>query len=150
MASLQPQPQETKPTATTATPSNDTKTARKCKGKGGPDNNKFRYRGVRQRSCYFPRQFPRLVRASVRLEQVPEGVPDRTHLRHRLRGRRRLPVSESSQTSLLTIFDAVCMAYNCIIQNACRLTLKWISIFVIKKIKNITKWILISLYKFLK
>ena len=30
----------------------------------------------------------RLVRASVRLEQVPEGVPDRTHLRHRLRRRR--------------------------------------------------------------
>ncbi|KAK7372510.1 hypothetical protein VNO80_05891 [Phaseolus coccineus] len=65
MASLQPQPQETKPTATTATPStpsqtsntsnstNDTtnnKSTRKCKGKGGPDNNKFRYRGVRQRS----------------------------------------------------------------------------------------------------
>ncbi|EOY17725.1 hypothetical protein QUC31_006782 [Theobroma cacao] len=27
-----------------------TTTSRKCKGKGGPDNNKFRYRGVRQRS----------------------------------------------------------------------------------------------------
>ncbi|XP_014504327.1 ethylene-responsive transcription factor ABI4 [Vigna radiata var. radiata] len=58
MASLQPQPQETKPTVTTATPSTPTQTsittnnttARKCKGKGGPDNNKFRYRGVRQRS----------------------------------------------------------------------------------------------------
>ncbi|XP_028792778.1 ethylene-responsive transcription factor ABI4 [Neltuma alba] len=53
-------PQETSPTtittAATATPcptsTNTTKThsARKCKGKGGPDNNKFRYRGVRQRS----------------------------------------------------------------------------------------------------
>ncbi|XP_010260885.1 PREDICTED: ethylene-responsive transcription factor ABI4 [Nelumbo nucifera] len=27
-----------------------TSSGRKCKGKGGPDNNKFRYRGVRQRS----------------------------------------------------------------------------------------------------
>ncbi|XP_057724676.1 ethylene-responsive transcription factor ABI4 [Arachis stenosperma] len=60
-------PQETKPTATTApipTPSQTPNTSssssdnnnpphnnnRKCKGKGGPDNNKFRYRGVRQRS----------------------------------------------------------------------------------------------------
>nr|KYP73075.1 Ethylene-responsive transcription factor ABI4 [Cajanus cajan] len=64
MASLQPQAQETKPTATTATAStpnetsnsnssgsnNTNKNSRKCKGKGGPDNNKFRYRGVRQRS----------------------------------------------------------------------------------------------------
>ncbi|KAL2317112.1 hypothetical protein Fmac_030988 [Flemingia macrophylla] len=68
MASLQPQPQETKPTATTApasTPSetsnsndsnssnnnkNSSSSSRKCAGKGGPDNNKFRYRGVRQRS----------------------------------------------------------------------------------------------------
>ncbi|KAF3433380.1 hypothetical protein FNV43_RR24482 [Rhamnella rubrinervis] len=33
-------------TATTPTPTNN----RKCRGKGGPDNNKFRYRGVRQRS----------------------------------------------------------------------------------------------------
>ncbi|XP_027368517.1 ethylene-responsive transcription factor ABI4-like [Abrus precatorius] len=63
----QPQPQETKSTATTAitttlhqtsnsnnSSSSSTTTAnksnRKCKGKGGPDNNKFRYRGVRQRS----------------------------------------------------------------------------------------------------
>ncbi|KAK4273722.1 hypothetical protein QN277_017061 [Acacia crassicarpa] len=43
-------------TVATATPCptspNNTKTdsARKSKGKGGPDNNKFRYRGVRQRS----------------------------------------------------------------------------------------------------
>ncbi|XP_054788201.1 ethylene-responsive transcription factor ABI4 [Prosopis cineraria] len=53
-------PRETTPTDTatvdTATPCqtspHNTKTdsARKCKGKGGPDNNKFRYRGVRQRS----------------------------------------------------------------------------------------------------
>nr|ABS30430.1 SGR [Glycine max] len=70
MASLLPQPQETKPTATTATettPSetsitasankssssnnnNSSSNSRKCEGKGGPDNNKFRYRGVRQRS----------------------------------------------------------------------------------------------------
>ncbi|XP_050904234.1 ethylene-responsive transcription factor ABI4 [Lathyrus oleraceus] len=61
--------QETKPTAitvVTTTPSetpntstdnsnnssnnNNTIKNRKCKGKGGPDNNKFRYRGVRQRS----------------------------------------------------------------------------------------------------
>ncbi|KAK7305895.1 hypothetical protein VNO77_43807 [Canavalia gladiata] len=40
-------PQET--TATTSNPST-TSNNRKCKGKGGPDNNKFRYRGVRQRS----------------------------------------------------------------------------------------------------
>ncbi|CAJ1971038.1 unnamed protein product [Sphenostylis stenocarpa] len=63
MASLQPQPQETKPTVTTVTSSTPSQTSntsnstninnksnRKCKGKGGPDNNKFRYRGVRQRS----------------------------------------------------------------------------------------------------
>ncbi|XP_028199700.1 ethylene-responsive transcription factor ABI4-like isoform X3 [Glycine soja] len=60
MASLQPQPQETKPTATTTTETTPSETSnsntnnkissRKCKGKGGPDNNKFRYRGVRQRS----------------------------------------------------------------------------------------------------
>ncbi|MED6107257.1 Ethylene-responsive transcription factor [Stylosanthes scabra] len=70
-------PQETKPTAPTATittpsqtPNNSSSSSdnnnnnsnssnctaektinnRKCKGKGGPDNNKFRYRGVRQRS----------------------------------------------------------------------------------------------------
>ncbi|KAL1307998.1 hypothetical protein HN51_049911 [Arachis hypogaea] len=60
-------PQETKPTATTApiptlsqTPNTSSSSSdnnnpphnnnRKCKGKGGPDNNKFRYRGVRQRS----------------------------------------------------------------------------------------------------
>ncbi|CAB4270975.1 unnamed protein product [Prunus armeniaca] len=36
-------------TASTATTSTET-TNKKCKGKGGPDNNKFRYRGVRQRS----------------------------------------------------------------------------------------------------
>ncbi|CAK8538331.1 unnamed protein product [Lathyrus sativus] len=61
--------QETKPTAitdVTTTPNetpntstdnsndssnnNNTIKNRKCKGKGGPDNNKFRYRGVRQRS----------------------------------------------------------------------------------------------------
>ncbi|XP_068644885.1 ethylene-responsive transcription factor ABI4-like [Aristolochia californica] len=30
--------------------SSSSSTSRKCKGKGGPDNNKFRYRGVRQRS----------------------------------------------------------------------------------------------------
>ncbi|KAE8695461.1 Dehydration-responsive element-binding protein 2D [Hibiscus syriacus] len=29
---------------------NSSSSTRKCKGKGGPDNNKFRYRGVRQRS----------------------------------------------------------------------------------------------------
>ncbi|MCL7045033.1 hypothetical protein MKW94_022925 [Papaver nudicaule] len=40
-------------TTTTTTTTQDittTTTSRKCKGKGGPDNNKFRYRGVRQRS----------------------------------------------------------------------------------------------------
>ncbi|XP_004491058.1 uncharacterized protein [Cicer arietinum] len=58
--------QETKPTAVvTTTPSETSNNSsssnnsnsnkqqqqhRKCKGKGGPDNNKFRYRGVRQRS----------------------------------------------------------------------------------------------------
>ncbi|OVA02751.1 AP2/ERF domain [Macleaya cordata] len=31
-------------------PTTTTSNSRKCKGKGGPDNNKFRYRGVRQRS----------------------------------------------------------------------------------------------------
>ncbi|KAJ1426351.1 DNA-binding domain superfamily [Sesbania bispinosa] len=59
-----PQPQETKPTVTTVPTSTPSETSnstnsssscsitnnRKCKGKGGPDNNKFRYRGVRQRS----------------------------------------------------------------------------------------------------
>ncbi|KAJ1401180.1 DNA-binding domain superfamily [Sesbania bispinosa] len=58
-----PQPQETKPTVTTVQTSTPSETSnstnssscsitnnRKCKGKGGPDNNKFRYRGVRQRS----------------------------------------------------------------------------------------------------
>lgn len=38
-------------TATTTTETKDDNSSnRKCKGKGGPDNNKFRYRGVRQRS----------------------------------------------------------------------------------------------------
>ncbi|KAL4291597.1 hypothetical protein GQ457_14G026200 [Hibiscus cannabinus] len=47
-------------TVKTTIPDHDTKNStnpnppggnnRKCKGKGGPDNNKFRYRGVRQRS----------------------------------------------------------------------------------------------------
>ncbi|PNX80515.1 ethylene-responsive transcription factor abi4-like protein [Trifolium pratense] len=37
-------------TANTNTNNNNNKQNRKCKGKGGPDNNKFRYRGVRQRS----------------------------------------------------------------------------------------------------
>ncbi|KAL6123542.1 hypothetical protein ACLB2K_076063 [Fragaria x ananassa] len=38
-------------TTPTATPSESKdNNNRKCKGKGGPDNNKFRYRGVRQRS----------------------------------------------------------------------------------------------------
>ncbi|KAM5556719.1 ethylene-responsive transcription factor ABI4 [Rosa sericea] len=43
----------TAPTATpttTTTEAKDNSNNRKCKGKGGPDNNKFRYRGVRQRS----------------------------------------------------------------------------------------------------
>ncbi|WJX64176.1 ethylene-responsive transcription factor [Trifolium repens] len=51
--------QETKPTVNTVVTttlsetsnnSTDDSSNRKCKGKGGPDNNKFRYRGVRQRS----------------------------------------------------------------------------------------------------
>lgn len=38
-------------TTTTSNCTNSTSSNnRKCKGKGGPDNNKFRYRGVRQRS----------------------------------------------------------------------------------------------------
>ncbi|CAN6569000.1 unnamed protein product [Malus baccata var. baccata] len=37
-------------TASTATTEITNNNNRKCKGKGGPDNNKFRYRGVRQRS----------------------------------------------------------------------------------------------------
>jgi EREBP-like factor len=37
-------------TSTANTNNNNNKQNRKCKGKGGPDNNKFRYRGVRQRS----------------------------------------------------------------------------------------------------
>ncbi|KAH1045350.1 hypothetical protein J1N35_036134 [Gossypium stocksii] len=46
-----PQEEPTAPTTTTTTTTSDTtSTTRKCKGKGGPDNNKFRYRGVRQRS----------------------------------------------------------------------------------------------------
>ncbi|XP_061376592.1 ethylene-responsive transcription factor ABI4-like [Gastrolobium bilobum] len=52
-SSISPLPQETKPTATTATtttPFTTTTNRNKCKAKGGPDNNKFRYRGVRQRS----------------------------------------------------------------------------------------------------
>ncbi|KAK9913755.1 hypothetical protein M0R45_037564 [Rubus argutus] len=43
----------TAPTATATTTTEtkgDNSSNRKCKGKGGPDNNKFRYRGVRQRS----------------------------------------------------------------------------------------------------
>ncbi|XP_042512605.1 ethylene-responsive transcription factor ABI4-like [Macadamia integrifolia] len=36
--------------AAAETNSNRGSSSRKCKGKGGPDNNKFRYRGVRQRS----------------------------------------------------------------------------------------------------
>ncbi|XWS56761.1 hypothetical protein CRYUN_Cryun09bG0113100 [Craigia yunnanensis] len=35
---------------TNTNPPGSSTTNRKCKGKGGPDNNKFRYRGVRQRS----------------------------------------------------------------------------------------------------
>ncbi|MBA0780973.1 hypothetical protein Gotri_005011 [Gossypium trilobum] len=46
-----PQEEPTATTTTTTTTTSDTtSTTRKCKGKGGPDNNKFRYRGVRQRS----------------------------------------------------------------------------------------------------
>ncbi|KAB2596323.1 ethylene-responsive transcription factor ABI4 [Pyrus ussuriensis x Pyrus communis] len=37
-------------TASTATTETTDSSNRKCKGKGGPDNKKFRYRGVRQRS----------------------------------------------------------------------------------------------------
>ncbi|KAL7214752.1 hypothetical protein ACSBR1_027022 [Camellia fascicularis] len=37
-------------TTTTTTSSNSNSNSRKYKGKGGPDNNKFKYRGVRQRS----------------------------------------------------------------------------------------------------
>lgn len=54
--SQEPSPATTVNTVANASPcptsTNNTKTdsARKCKGKGGPDNNKFRYRGVRQRS----------------------------------------------------------------------------------------------------
>ncbi|KAI3848414.1 hypothetical protein MKX03_036262 [Papaver bracteatum] len=40
----------TKDITTTNNNNNTTCINRKCKGKGGPDNNKFRYRGVRQRS----------------------------------------------------------------------------------------------------
>ncbi|XWS65823.1 hypothetical protein CRYUN_Cryun05aG0146800 [Craigia yunnanensis] len=36
--------------STNTNPPGSSTTSRKCKGKGGPDNNKFRYRGVRQRS----------------------------------------------------------------------------------------------------
>ncbi|XWS07617.1 hypothetical protein CRYUN_Cryun41cG0004600 [Craigia yunnanensis] len=69
-SSLSHPSQETTAKTTTTTPDQDTKSSesesiistntnppgssttssRKCKGKGGPDNNKFRYRGVRQRS----------------------------------------------------------------------------------------------------
>ncbi|XP_022764471.1 ethylene-responsive transcription factor ABI4-like [Durio zibethinus] len=67
-SSLSHLPQETTAKTTTPPPDQDAKssesetniittnanppgnTSRKCKGKGGPDNNKFRYRGVRQRS----------------------------------------------------------------------------------------------------
>ncbi|XP_052185321.1 ethylene-responsive transcription factor ABI4 [Diospyros lotus] len=38
------------PTTATGTATSTSAASRKCKGKGGPDNNKFRYRGVRQRS----------------------------------------------------------------------------------------------------
>ncbi|XP_050387457.1 ethylene-responsive transcription factor ABI4 [Argentina anserina] len=40
----------TVPTATEPEAKDNNGNNRKCKGKGGPDNNKFRYRGVRQRS----------------------------------------------------------------------------------------------------
>ncbi|XAR71911.1 hypothetical protein NMG60_11018364 [Bertholletia excelsa] len=57
MASPPPQlhpTQDTTSTTTTAVaPAGDSSSSsstRKCKGKGGPDNNKFKYRGVRQRS----------------------------------------------------------------------------------------------------
>ncbi|KAE8695673.1 Dehydration-responsive element-binding protein 2D [Hibiscus syriacus] len=49
-------PQETTTTTTVAESESGiisttgSSSSRKCKGKGGPDNNKFRYRGVRQRS----------------------------------------------------------------------------------------------------
>ncbi|XP_022744412.1 ethylene-responsive transcription factor ABI4-like [Durio zibethinus] len=36
--------------STNTNPPGSSANSRKCKGKGGPDNNKFRYRGVRQRS----------------------------------------------------------------------------------------------------
>ncbi|KAA8534045.1 hypothetical protein F0562_031562 [Nyssa sinensis] len=38
------------PTTATAIASDNTTNSRKCKSKGGPDNSKFRFRGVRQRS----------------------------------------------------------------------------------------------------
>ncbi|XP_039159585.1 ethylene-responsive transcription factor ABI4 [Eucalyptus grandis] len=50
----QENPTTTVSTTTTSDNSSSSTTSnsctRKCKGKGGPDNNKFRYRGVRQRS----------------------------------------------------------------------------------------------------
>ncbi|KAL3717971.1 hypothetical protein ACJRO7_003154 [Eucalyptus globulus] len=53
----QENPTTTVSTTTTTTTSDNSSSSttsnsctRKCKGKGGPDNNKFRYRGVRQRS----------------------------------------------------------------------------------------------------
>ncbi|KAK8672337.1 hypothetical protein V6N13_110710 [Hibiscus sabdariffa] len=60
-SSLHHLPQETTAKTTTTVPVSESSiitnpppptgsSSRKCKGKGGPDNNKFRYRGVRQRS----------------------------------------------------------------------------------------------------
>ncbi|KAK8593198.1 hypothetical protein V6N13_043200 [Hibiscus sabdariffa] len=59
-SSLHHLPQETTAKTTTTVPVPESSiitnppptgsSSRKCKGKGGPDNNKFRYRGVRQRS----------------------------------------------------------------------------------------------------
>ncbi|KAI3419490.1 RING-type domain-containing protein [Psidium guajava] len=46
----QENPATTISTASDNSSSATTTSTRKCKGKGGPDNNKFRYRGVRQRS----------------------------------------------------------------------------------------------------
>ncbi|KAF9596529.1 hypothetical protein IFM89_012260 [Coptis chinensis] len=41
---------ENNPNSTNNATTSSSNGSRKCKGKGGPDNNKFRYRGVRQRS----------------------------------------------------------------------------------------------------
>lgn len=45
-----PLPQDTNQNDDSPSSSSTATNSRKCKGKGGPDNNKFRYRGVRQRS----------------------------------------------------------------------------------------------------